>query len=88
MPETLKHSCWEQNLYGWLQSALNAIDPDRNLLYERLKGNRSHQANRRIALAIHALLAAILLPPAVLAEVGAILARSGATVETTFRKLS
>jgi SAM-dependent methyltransferase len=88
VPETLQHACWEQNLYGWLQSALNAIEPDRNLLYERLKGNRSHRANRRIAPAIHALLAAILLPPAVLAEVAAILARSGATVEMTFRKLS
>jgi hypothetical protein len=30
----------------------------------------------------------MLAPPAVLAEVGAILARSGATVEMTFRKLS
>lgn len=86
--EALHHACWEQNLYGWLQSALNAIDPDRNLLYERLKGNRTHRAGRRVAPAAHALLAAMLTPPAVLAEIGSILAGSGATVEMTFRKSS
>lgn len=84
--ERLQHTCWEQNLYGWLQSALNAIDRDRNLLYERLKGNRSHRAERRWAFLAHAILAALLLPASVLAELAAIALRSGATVEMTFRK--
>lgn len=85
--ESLQHRCWEQNLYGWLQSALNAIDRDRNLLYERLKGNRSHRAGRRVAPLVHAGLAALLLPAGVLAEIAAIALRSGATVEMTFRRI-
>lgn len=84
--ERLHHACWEQNLYGWLQSTLNAVDRDRNFLYERLKGNRTHCPTRRLALAVHATLAGILLPAAILAELAAIAARSGATVEMSFRK--
>jgi SAM-dependent methyltransferase len=86
--ESLHHACWEQNLYGWLQSALNALDRDRNLLYERLKGNRSHLPERHAAVALHAALAALLLPPALVAELTALLARSGATVEMAFRSPS
>ncbi len=85
--EQIHHACWEQNLYGWLQSALNAVDRDRNLLYERLKGNHAHRATRRIAPAVHAALAGLLLPPAILTELATVALRSGATVEMTFRKI-
>ena len=85
--EQIHHACWEQNLYGWLQSTLNAVDRDRNLLYERLKGNHAHRAARQIAPAVHAILAGLLLPPAILTELATVALRSGATVEMTFRKI-
>jgi SAM-dependent methyltransferase len=78
--------CLEQNLYGWLQSALNAIDGDRNLLYERLKRNRTFRPERRLAPLAHALIAGALVVPALVADMVAALARRGATVELTFRK--
>jgi SAM-dependent methyltransferase len=78
--------CLEQNLYGWLQSALNAIDGDRNLLYERLKRNRTFRPERRLAPLAHALIAGALVVPALVADMMAACARRGATVELTFRK--
>ncbi len=85
---TPQHACWEQNLYDWLQGALRAINADRYLLKECPKDHRSQRADRPGEPAIHTLLGTMLAPPAVFAEVGGGLARSGATVEVTFCNLS
>lgn len=84
--ERVRHWCPEQNLYGWLQSALNRWDPDRNFLYERLKRNRHYAAHRKVAVLGHAAAAAALLPFATAVDAAAALAGAGATVEMTFRK--
>jgi 2-polyprenyl-3-methyl-5-hydroxy-6-metoxy-1,4-benzoquinol methylase len=86
VPEAERHWCPEQNLFGWIQSALNACDPDRNLLYERLKRNKMYQAERVVAPTIHAAAAALLVMPAILLDLAATFCRSGATVELTFQK--
>jgi len=78
--------CPEQNLYGWLQSVLNACDGDRNLLYERLKRNRRYRPHRSIAPWVHLAAAGLLSVPAILTDVAAAIARSGATVELSFQK--
>jgi len=80
------HWCPEQNLYGWIQSALNDLDPVRNLLYERLKRNFSYHPARKLTPLWHLLFAGLLSPFAILADATATIARSGATVELTFKK--
>lgn len=80
-----RHLCLEQNIYGWIQSALNRADRRRNFLYERLKRNRSYLPNRgSVCLAGHAASAGILLAPALVLDLAATIARAGATVELTF----
>ena len=81
-----RHWCPEQNLFGWIQSILNVCDPDRNLLYERLKRNKKYRAERTAAPILHATAAALLVAPSVLLDLAATLGRSGATVEVTFQK--
>lgn len=81
-----RHWCPEQNLFGWIQSVLNVCDPDRNLLYERLKRNKKYRADRTAAPVVHAAAAALLVAPAVLLDLAAALGRSGATVEVTYQK--
>jgi SAM-dependent methyltransferase len=70
---------WEQNLYGVLQSALNALGFPRDDFYEALKGNRRLGSEPRDFLQA-ALLAVGLLPAAAfcIAEAAA---RSGGTIE-------
>jgi SAM-dependent methyltransferase len=81
------HWSLEQNLYGWLQSVLNRFDTRRNFLYERIKGNRAHLAERGAPhLALHLVAAALLLPPLFFLDVFSVLARRGATVQLTFRR--
>ncbi len=80
-----RHLCLEESIYGWLQSAFNACDPCRNFLYERLKRNRAYAPARgRGSVALQVGAAGLLLAPALVTELGAALARSGATVELTF----
>jgi 2-polyprenyl-3-methyl-5-hydroxy-6-metoxy-1,4-benzoquinol methylase len=55
---------WEQNLYGVLQSALNALGFPRDEFYEVLKGNRSITSSPRLPL--EALLLILLAPFAIL----------------------
>ncbi|MFO1448740.1 MAG: class I SAM-dependent methyltransferase [Opitutaceae bacterium] len=81
-----RHWCPEQNLFGWIQSALNACDRHRNFLYERLKRNRGYHAERTIAPAVHLAAAAALTIPSLLLDAAAAAFRSGATVELTFQK--
>jgi SAM-dependent methyltransferase len=83
-----RHLCLEQNTFGWIQSALNRGDQQRNFLYERLKRNHAYLPRRRAgSLILHAGLGGLLLGPAVLADCGAALARAGATVELMFEKI-
>jgi SAM-dependent methyltransferase len=87
----VKTAYWsfEQNLYGWLQSVLNRLDKHRNFLYERLKGNRGFIRQRgALCLAIHVLTAGMLLPFAFVLDILSVLARRGATVQLTFRRIS
>jgi SAM-dependent methyltransferase len=84
-----RHLCLEQNIYGWLQSALNRADHRRNFLYERLKRNRSYLPDRGAGcFAGHAAVAGILLGPALVLDLAAAIFRSGATVELTFERTS
>jgi len=81
------HLCLEQNIYGWIQSALNCGDDRRNFLYERLKRNRSYAPDRGFgSLVLHAGIGGLLLMPALLADCCSALAGSGATVELMFEQ--
>jgi SAM-dependent methyltransferase len=82
--ERVRTLSWEQNLYGILQSALNAMGFPRDEFYEVLKGNRSVAASPRLPL--EALLLAIILPFGVaLTAVEAVLGRGG-TLEVVARR--
>jgi 2-polyprenyl-3-methyl-5-hydroxy-6-metoxy-1,4-benzoquinol methylase len=84
-----RHLCLEQNIYGWIQSALNRADGRRNFLYERLKRNRSYLPDRgTVCVAGHAAAAGILLAPALALDLAAAAARVGATVEMTFEHMT
>jgi len=80
------HWCPEQNLYGWIQSALNDLDPARNLLYERLKRNFGYYPKRKLAPLWHLLSAGLITPFAIIADAASVISRAGATVELTFKK--
>ncbi len=77
--ERVRHLSWEQNLYGFIQSALNACGFPRDDLYQVLKGNRRFgTAPRDFA---EGLLAAALFLPAVPLTALEALFRSGGTLE-------
>lgn len=73
------HFSFEQNPYGWVQSAFNALGFDNNFLYDCLK-NRSARARRIREHPIQALLTALLLGPVTF------LALAMTVVETLLRK--
>lgn len=73
------HLSWEQNLYGYLQSALNAFGFPRDQLYELLKGNR--RATIPLGQMFQAALATALLPPAVIATAAEAAFGRGGTIE-------
>jgi SAM-dependent methyltransferase len=75
----MRHLSWEQNLYGVIQSALNALGFPRDDLYETLKGNRPLLSAPRDA--IEVLLAAALFPAAVVFTVAEAVFRHGGTIE-------
>lgn len=84
-----RHLCLEQNTYGWIQSALNRYDGQRNFLYERLKRNRTYLPDRSAgSFALHAGLGGLLLFPSLLADGVSALAKAGATVELMFEQTS
>lgn len=78
--ERIRYTSWEHDPYGWVQSALNALGFPANLLTRWLMG----QDRRRLG-AIPSLsmlvIAAALIPPAVLLAVASWVARAGAIVE-------
>ena len=75
---------WEQNLYGILQSSLNALGFPRDEFYEILKGNRSLAGSPRLML--EGAVMAALLPVAVLLTVAEALFGRGGTLECVARK--
>jgi SAM-dependent methyltransferase len=81
-PVQISHLSWRQNLYGTLQSLLNALGFARDDLYEVLKGNR-HWALRHTA---QFLLVAVVMLPAVLFTYFEAAAGHGGTIECVARK--
>lgn len=77
---------WEQNLYGVLQSSLNAMGFPRDEFYEVLKGNRPLTASMRLPL--EALLLAALTPPAIALTALEAAFGQGATLECVARRPS
>jgi SAM-dependent methyltransferase len=75
---------WEQNLYGVLQSALNALGFPRDEFYEVLKGNRSITSSPRLPL--EALLLVLLTPFAILFVALEAAFGRGATLECVARR--
>jgi SAM-dependent methyltransferase len=75
----MRHLSWEQNVYGYVQSALNALGLPRDQLYELFKGNRP--AAPVVSLALQAALAGVLLAPAVILTLIESAAGQGGTIE-------
>jgi SAM-dependent methyltransferase len=82
--ERLRTLSWEQNLYGILQSALNALGFPRDEFYEVLKGNRPITSSARLPL--EALLLVLLTPLAVLLTIAEARFGAGATLECVARR--
>jgi len=81
--ERLSTLSWEQNLYGILQSALNALGFPRDEFYEVLKGNRPITSSARLP--VEALLLLLFLPFAILLTVLEAAFGGGATLECVAR---
>ena len=75
----IRHLSWEQNLYGYLQSSLNALGFPRDQLSGLFKGSRPTRFPS--SLILQAVLAAALLPPAVLATALEAAVGRGGTIE-------
>jgi SAM-dependent methyltransferase len=85
----VRSSYWspEQNPFGAVQSLLNRWNPERDLLFEALKGNRAYYAGvPRGRILLNGLFFVLSFGWFVLTDAMASLARKGATVEMTFRK--
>ena len=82
--ERLRTLSWEQNLYGILQSALNALGFPRDEFYEVLKGNRPITSSARFPL--EAFLLLLLLPFAIVWTVVEAAFGAGATLECVARR--
>jgi 2-polyprenyl-3-methyl-5-hydroxy-6-metoxy-1,4-benzoquinol methylase len=83
--ESLRTLSWEQNVYGILQSALNAMGFPRDEFYEVLKQNRSVFSSPRLLLE-GIVMAALALPAIVFAIVEALAGRGG-TLEIVARRV-
>jgi SAM-dependent methyltransferase len=75
----MRHLSWEQNLYGYEQSALNALGFKRDELYELFKGNRPEASV--VSLALQAALAGVMILPAAIATLLEAAAGRGGTIE-------
>jgi len=82
--ERLRTLSWEQNLYGILQSALNALGFPRDEFYEVLKGNRPITSSARLPL--EALLLVLLMPVAFLLTILEAAFGGGGTLECVARR--
>lgn len=80
----LHHQELEYDLFGWLQSTLNALLPTPNLLFQRLTGVPVQ--GRRGELALSLLLATALALPALLATLAATAAGHGGTLIAIARR--
>jgi SAM-dependent methyltransferase len=82
-----RHFSIEQNPYGFLQSVLNCILSERDVLYERLKGNKSYAKGQgAMSIALQKVAAAVLFPIGILLDCIDSLFNRGATVEYTLIK--
>jgi hypothetical protein len=81
------HVSLEQNPYGFLQSFMNCFTKQRDVLYERLKGNRAYAPSFGKAKFIFQLACAtILFFPEVIMDIINSICKNGATVQYTMRK--
>jgi hypothetical protein len=81
----------DQNVYGWIQSTLNACGLPHNLLYDLIRRDSARSVHRPLIEHPLASLAslvglAVLLPPALLMLIAESIARRGATVEIIARR--
>lgn len=79
---------FEQNPYGWVQSCLNVMCKKREVLYERLKGNKSYAPEYgNFNIFMQKLFFASTLPFFTVLDFIEALFKKSATVQLTFRKL-
>jgi 2-polyprenyl-3-methyl-5-hydroxy-6-metoxy-1,4-benzoquinol methylase len=78
-----RHFNLSQNVYGWLQSALNAMGGRPAQLYEFFKGNEKRTALWRWIGAL--IVGGVLLPPSLAAAAGEAASRRGGTIEVVAR---
>ncbi|MBK8477980.1 MAG: class I SAM-dependent methyltransferase [Opitutaceae bacterium] len=77
----------EQNPFGFIQSVLNLVLADRDVLYERLKGNEGYAPRHgRWSLWLQKAVAGVLLGPAIVVDAVESAFGRGATVEYFLRK--
>ena len=81
----------DQNVYGWIQSTLNACGLPHNLLYDLIRRDSARMVSRPLVERPWASLAslvglAVLLPPALLMLIAESIGRRGATVEIIARR--
>ncbi len=74
-----RHLSWEQNLYGYVQSALNALGFPRDQLYGLFKGSRPSRVP--VSQTLQAVLAAGLLPAAAVMTAAEAAISRGGTIE-------
>ena len=80
----VNHHEIEYDLFGWLQSALNAVLPTPNLFFDWLTGKRAPRHGGELAVGI--VLAVLLFPLAVLLTALGVVTRRGATINLVARK--
>jgi SAM-dependent methyltransferase len=77
----------EQNPFGFIQSVLNLLITERDVLYERLKGNESYAPRHgRLSLWLQKAMAGLMLGPAIVLDALESGLGRGATVEYILRK--
>lgn len=82
-----KFMSFEQNPYGMVQSILNKIIKKREVLFERLKGNKQYaQEYSSVNILLQKLFFIATMPIFMITDIFVSIARRGATVEFTFKK--
>ena len=79
----MDHYELEYDLFGWLQSFLNALFPTANQLFSRLTGKPTRAGTPELL--VSALSAALLSPLALLATAASVFARRGGTLNVIAR---
>lgn len=83
-----KSISFEQNPYGWIQSILNVMLKRREVLYERLKGNKTFASEySKMSIILQKSFMIFLLPYFFIQELIESLFRKSATFRLTFKKL-